>query len=142
MIKSASMYSAIGQILTPDVRLGSKGRPIIDIAASRPLISNLVVTVAFLTSTALARVQPFPLGFKAQTISTNGAKVHLRMGVWEQGLCSHVAAWLRRKLALARQSCQRLRRRADVRVSDFLCGRPTVRRHHCAECGFAIVDEF
>ena len=84
-------------------------------AAPRPLISNLVVTVAFLTSTALARVQPFPLEFKAQTISTNGAKVHLRMGVWEQGLCSHVAAWLRRKLALARQSCQRPRRRADVR---------------------------
>ena len=28
----------------------------IDIAASRPLISNLVVTVAFMTSPALARV--------------------------------------------------------------------------------------
>ena len=80
-----------GQILTPDVQLESKGRPIIDIAASRPLISNLVVTVAFLTSTALARVQPFPLEFKAQTISTNGAKVHLRMGARVLQSCCCVA---------------------------------------------------
>jgi hypothetical protein len=49
-------------------------------AAPRPLISNLVVTVAVLTSPALVRVQPFPPDYKAQTISTNGAKIRLRIG--------------------------------------------------------------
>jgi len=48
-------------------------------AAPRPLISNLVVMVTVLTSPALVRVQPFPQEYKAQTISTNGAKIRLRI---------------------------------------------------------------
>ena len=49
-------------------------------AAPRPLISNLVVTVAVLTSPALVRVQPFPPESKAQIrlrIGGNGCAVVL-----------------------------------------------------------------
>src|ERR1700688_4356751 len=36
--------------------------------------------VIFLASPALARVQPFPADFKVETISTNGAKIYVRVG--------------------------------------------------------------
>src|SRR5262249_47805297 len=40
----------------------------------------LVVFFGGIASSALARIQPFPAEFKAQTISTNGAKIYVRVG--------------------------------------------------------------
>ena len=38
------------------------------------------LTAVFLASPALAEIQPFPADFKFETISTNGAKIHVRIG--------------------------------------------------------------
>jgi pimeloyl-ACP methyl ester carboxylesterase len=41
---------------------------------------SFALGAALLSATALAAVQPFPAGFKAQTIATNGARIYVRVG--------------------------------------------------------------
>jgi pimeloyl-ACP methyl ester carboxylesterase len=45
----------------------------------RVLLASSLALIIGLTS-ALARIQPFPPGFKAETIATNGAKIYVRIG--------------------------------------------------------------
>jgi pimeloyl-ACP methyl ester carboxylesterase len=43
-------------------------------------LTSLALGAALLSASALAAVQPFPAGFKAQTIATNGARIYVRVG--------------------------------------------------------------
>src|SRR5512147_2114929 len=45
-------------------------------------VRGCIATVAaiFAATTAMAQVTPFPEGFKAETISTNGARIFVRVG--------------------------------------------------------------
>jgi pimeloyl-ACP methyl ester carboxylesterase len=43
-------------------------------------LTSLALGAALLSASVLASVQPFPAGFKAQTISTNGARIYVRVG--------------------------------------------------------------
>ena len=45
-----------------------------------PRTASVALATLLLAIPALAAVQPFPPGFKAQTIATNGAKIHVRVG--------------------------------------------------------------
>src|SRR5438128_647343 len=40
----------------------------------------VALATLFLSTSALAQVQPFPAGFKTQEIATNGVTIHVRVG--------------------------------------------------------------